>query len=56
LVETFRKEETTPRQHPEHGKGLLPQRVFQQPQAFTLKCPAQSQMSVMAMSRQLTNR
>jgi hypothetical protein len=30
--------------------------VFQQPQALTLKCPAQSQMSVMAMLRQLTNK
>ena len=28
--------------------------VFQQPQAITLKCPAQGQMSVMAISQQLS--
>jgi hypothetical protein len=27
----FRKDETAPRQRPEHGKGLLPQPVFSTP-------------------------
>jgi len=31
------------------------ERVFQQPQAITLKCPVQGQMSVMGMLRQQPN-
>jgi hypothetical protein len=41
----FRKDETAPRQRPEHGKGLLPQPVFQHPQAFAQACAVCSPLS-----------